>query len=329
MSRSDVFSPEQIMKLTDNGRDIFEFELGNIPNGLFHSPLRDDKTKPSFAIYPYKGIWVFKDQGGNGDSGNAIQFIQKRYNLTFPEAIEKILIDLGLKQKRRDYQAVVSAYTRRVPIKEPVIIDWNSQSFTKQHTKYMDQYKLPENWLTSQRNIYAVKDLAVNKKKFIFEKDWYAFAYHEPKLDKCKILLLGTDTPWKWKNEVPNSHIWYLDEYEEDVCKQLWIVKSTKDSCVMDYHFGKCAVAVQNESSKIFLKNNAEKIESISKDIVVCFGSDPQGKQESIKITKERGYKWFNTPNYMYKYGIEDVSDYINEWGVESLRKQLIKKGYL
>lgn len=326
MSRSDSFSPEMIMKLTDNGRDIFEYELGNIPSGLFHSPLRDDKSKPSFAVYPYQGIWVFKDQGGNQESGNAIQFIQKRYNLTFPEALEKILVDLGLKKKRREYQAVMSAYTRKVPIKESVVIDWNSQPFTKLHSKYMDRYKLPESYL-NKKNIFAVKDMAINKKKFQFEDRWYAFAYYEESLDKCKILLLGENTPWKWKNEVPNNHIWYLEDYKD--CNQLWVVKSTKDSCVLDYHFGICAAAVQNESAKIFLSNNVEKVEKICKDIVICFGTDPQGKGESIKITKERGYKWFNTPNYMYKYGIEDVSDFVDEWGVEDLRKELTKKGFL
>jgi hypothetical protein len=313
------------MRLTEGGRDIFERELGSIPSGLFHSPLRDDKTKPSFAIYPYQNIWVFKDQGGDGESGNAIQFIQKRYNLLFHEAKEKILVDMGLREKRREYNPIKSNFSRKIPIKDSVQIDWASRDYTDKHINYMKKYDLPVDYLESQ-NIFALKELALNKKEFKILPEWYGFVYHEPSLDKCKVLLLGENTPWKWRNEVPNSHIWYLDQYKKS--DRLWIVKSTKDRSVLNRHFGFDAAAVQNESAKIFL-NNTERIDKIAKEVVIFFGTDPQGKDQSIQITKAKGYKWFNTPNYTLKYGVEDVSDYVDEFSVSLLEKELIKKGFL
>jgi hypothetical protein len=30
----------------------------------------------------------------------------------------------------------------------------------------------------------------------------------------------------------------------------------------------------------------------------------------------------------MYKYGIEDVSDFVDEWGIKDLQKELTKKDF-
>lgn len=60
---------------------------------LAKCPFHDDST-PSFRIYEKDGLWLFKCFGCS-ENGNAIQFIQKFDQITFPEAVEKLKILAG------------------------------------------------------------------------------------------------------------------------------------------------------------------------------------------------------------------------------------------
>ena len=58
-------------------------------HALFHSPLRDDRH-PSFSVSRVNGAWVWYDFGP-GTHGDGIEFIQQTFQLTFPEAVCKLL----------------------------------------------------------------------------------------------------------------------------------------------------------------------------------------------------------------------------------------------
>ena len=72
------------------------------------------------------------------------------------------------------------------------------------------------------------------------------------------------------------------------------------------------------------IKSNYERIEEIADEKIVVYGSDFQGWHESLLITEYTGWSYFNTPNYLYKYDIEDPSDLVDQIGLEPL-KQLLK----
>jgi len=106
MSRKDIITTDEIMNLTDNGRYIFEQEFGSISSKKIASPFHSD-SDPSLQIKRNRnGIWVGKDYGGDQFYGNAISFVAKKYNLSFPEAIDKIVQDLGLREKSKDYKPI-------------------------------------------------------------------------------------------------------------------------------------------------------------------------------------------------------------------------------
>jgi hypothetical protein len=90
MSRLDkTITVEEILFNTNGGKQIFEKELGCIPRKAINSPLRNDKN-PSFSVFlANNGLWMYKDFS-NDDAGTAIQFVQKRYNLSFKEALEYV-----------------------------------------------------------------------------------------------------------------------------------------------------------------------------------------------------------------------------------------------
>jgi DNA primase len=65
------------------------------PNGkqsTCHCPFHDDKQK-SFSVNLKTGLWhCFSGCGG----GNAIQYCQKHYDLTFKDAVDKIASEEGI-----------------------------------------------------------------------------------------------------------------------------------------------------------------------------------------------------------------------------------------
>jgi hypothetical protein len=148
---------------------------------------------------------------------------------------------------------------------------------------------------------------------------------------KLKILSLGknVDIKHKWRTNVPNHWLWYT-HLINDECKDLWIVKSVKDANVLHKHFNLCSISVQNESSQILLENNYDYLESIKKRKIVNFGTDFQGWHESYVITYLTDWSYFNVPNSTYDhFNVEDVSDYVKYFGVNSLRTLLKQKNYL
>ena len=324
MSRSERrLSSDEVFELSDNGRMVFEYELGKIPHKNISSPFRKD-SNPSFSVKLSKnGIWVYTDYG-TGEYGDAIQFIERVYGINFGEAIEKICRDLNIKPSDR----IFYKQEKKTPVvieQEPTLIEFSDKPFTKLHKQYFNKYELPERFLR-KKNVFAVKDLAINKRKFQMEKNWFAFAYWAEDINKCKILLLGENTPWKWRNTTPNEYLWDFPEHEVDT---LFICKSKKDDLCMEYHFGVNTCSTQNESALILLDNNYERLEKIAKRKILTYGSDFQGWHESLMITEYTGWNYFNTDNYVLKYGITDPADFIAEIGPEPLKQELIKKGFL
>ena len=84
-------------------------------------------------------------------------------------------------------------------------------------------------------------------------------------------------------------------------------------------------VSLQNESATTFLKSNINKVEKICQKPIVCMGSDTQGFAQSLAITKETGFRWFNSPKYMLRFGINDPASVCQEFGLEILDKQIKK----
>lgn len=318
MSRlSKQLTADEILQSTNGGRNIFEKEIGEIPKKCINSPLREDNN-PSFSIFlANNGLWMYKDFS-NGDSGTAIQFIQKLYDLDYNKAISYIL---GLNIHTNTTQnKVIKAE------KKEIIIDFVDKPFSREDKKYWGKYGLPEDFLRDN-NVYSVKTYAINKKIIKHNDERLIFAYMAPETQKCKLLFIGknVEKSEKWKSNIESNYLWYLPKTP---CSQLWVVKSVKDALCLKYHFNKCVTAVQSENSSV-LDKNMPRILEISKDIVINFGADPQGVESCKPVQQKWQTKYFNTDKTMLKYGVVDPSDVIATFGVKVLEKQLKKKGFL
>ena len=312
MSRKDSVTVDDVWRVTRNGYDIFDKELGGVPIGNICSPLRTGDNSPSFSVYQYNGIWFCKDYGGDQFCGNAIQFIQKKYNISFYNALQKILRGNNLRLFNKESSKKIIHVNKDVSL-----IEFSDMPFDKNHASYWNAYHLPEDFLR-KKNVFQVKSWAINKKKQDKLEGELTFAYYAPDIDKTKILRINVDSSLKWRSGMTNSYLWNYWNYNRKV-EDMFICKSYKDEMVMSY-LGYDTISLQNESARILLENNVEKINKISSNPIMLLGTDPQGKETSIEVTKKTGWSWFNTKNHLYeKYNIVDPADFVKSFNMKQL----------
>jgi hypothetical protein len=95
------YNVKEILARTQGGRVIFEYygvDTLDKKNSL--SPLNGADTKPSFTVFFNEPTskWRFKDFGESGleSTGDAIDFVQRKFALGFKDTLAKIHRDLHL-----------------------------------------------------------------------------------------------------------------------------------------------------------------------------------------------------------------------------------------
>jgi len=302
-----------------NHYDVYnkELNLNSVNKAL--CPFHNEKS-PSFSVFQANdGNWLYKCFGC-GVTGNIWTFLMKKYNFTYQEAVEYV--------KQGNFSNVAFKISSYNSIKKESEVEFNDIPFTKKHHQYWNSYELSEEFVKS-KYVYACDKYAINRKVKKVPNDRILFVYFAPDIEQCKFLFLGEKVTKeeKWRSyNIPNTYLWGYSELENTTCDKLFVTKSYKDQLVLNY-LDYCAISTQNEDAQIMLKSgNVDKINKISKEIYVGFGSDEQGKNESIKITQATGWYWVNTPNYTLKYGINDFAEYAKEFGINTLHKEIEKR---
>jgi len=331
MSRSENITIKDIWKLTDGGEKIFRKEIGEISySHNISAPWRND-SNPSVRLKKINGRIVYNDYGGDMSSGTALDFLMKLYGLSLPQAIEKIKQDFNITAKDRIYTTEFNDVKIE---KEPIIYEFNDMPFSKEHHKYWNKIGLSEDFVNKEGDIYAVRKWAVNRKIQEIGLNEIVFGYiykneHGEDTGLRKILRLGpeVDKKDKWRTNVSNTKLWYVYKYLNKDIKQLFIVKSNKDAlCTMKQ--GIASIATQSEND-IILSQNIPYLKEICPNLVLNFGSDPQGTQASINVSKEFQLPWFNCPKSYLRDGVNDNAGYIEEFGEECFKQLLKDKNYL
>lgn len=330
MGRTKAFiSASDILFLTNQGRDIFEREIGFFTEKEnIKSPLRTGDENPSFRIRKSSsGIYYAKDYGGEQWSGNAIDFVQKLYNIDFKEACKKIIADFNLDKnvKSKNYEKVLKLEKEeKKEILKETVIDFEIMPFTKRHHEYWNRAELSEDFL-KQYDIYAVKKWAVNKKVQPFTEGQITFAYWASDINKTKILNIGPNVEKKnkWRTDIPNSYLWYYSNYNTEI-KDFVISKSVKDLMIL-YAINFEGVATQSEND-IVLMSNMGRIKKISESPIIVFGSDKQGVESCKKVQQTFNTRYYNTPKNLLSLGINDPFSYVCEFGLKSFEKHFKNK---
>lgn len=322
MSRLNIEQEISLDDIISNSLDIYKREIqltkkGNNYLGL--CPLHGEKS-PSFNVSD-KSPYFFKCFGCS-KSGNIITFLKERYNLDFKGVLEYIksnnFVLAPIQQKPVNF--INKTY------KDDVIIDFTDVPFSKKGHEYWNSYELNEDFL-KKNNVFQVGKYAINKKLITHQDDRVIFAYLASD-ERVKLLQIGNEVKKseKWKTNVKADYLWYYEDYVKNQCNNLIVSKSVKDSLVLKY-INRCSIAVQSENAKPIIDNCIDRIENITKNIYVGFGSDKQAKEQSHILTKATGWKHINTKDkYLDKYQINDFAELVKIYNMKKLDNELKEK---
>lgn len=312
--QSTAISGDELIYQTDGGRNIYEY-YGQPIKKLTHNPWRSDRHK-SFSIFKRNNIYFWKDIAKE-EKGTAIQFVQKLYNLDYNTAIKKIQNDLNVKSPETKIIIPIIAETVT-----PLGLKYNIIPFTDKHHDYW--LGLSEDFLNKECKIYAINKLYLGRNIKI-NKDELCFIYIKNNIE-AKIYFPHRNKGDRFIGNIQGNYFFYMDMLP-DKCNKIFVVKSNKDGAFFK-SLGLHVVVARNESVESFsteIRTILESKVSNKKDIIICYGSDEDGKTKSKKITDLYGYSWFNIPNSYLTKNITDFYEFIEVYNI-TLFKTLLKK---
>lgn len=286
------------------------FKIGHIMS----SPFRQDKN-PSFGIFKSSksGQLLYKDQA-TGDSGNCIQFVQKLYNISYREAVVKILSDL--------VTGSLHITTKGIEIKEDYhsankIVSVKRKNFSDVDDKYWGQYCLNRDDLR-HFNVFPISEYWINEivQPWGYKEANPGYAYQI--YNKYKLLFPYNDKKYKWISNCSNYDIQGYEQlpYKGDL---VIITKSLKDVMVL-HKLGYNAIAPQGENHSI-PKEVMQDLEKRYDRIVLFYDNDAAGIAGASKIAN----KYTKQSIFIPDNSIKDISDYVKEHGLEEAKQLMIK----
>lgn len=303
----EYVSLDNILKYI-NHFDIFSKYLGHSElNNMFNSPLRYDKNPTCKLFIGRKGIPLYIDFGEQNSVCDSIGFVQKLYNLTFEETLNKIAYDfqlpLGLKGiihtnkiiqssssiKQKQYNPELFVKTR--PFEEYDLCYWNSFGISK---NTLDLFK-----------VYAVLNVYKDNKlvwRNSIENPIYCYRFKDNK-KKC-YRPLEQNKKYKFLTSSNISSI--IQGYDQlpETGDLLIITKSLKDVMCL-YELGYTAIAPNGEAYNI----TTELIEELKKrftKIIIFYDNDIPGISNAEYLSST-----YNLPTIYLPMGKDkDISDY-------------------
>lgn len=313
--------------------DIFRwYHPGNWKlNQATNSPFRKDNN-PSFLIGTKRGIISYIDFGDTSKRGNCFDFVKQLYNLsTFDDVLLMIDRDMGLGIVSNNgntgaYKIARAKYEQ--PEKESKLytsIQVVTRKFTEEELAYWNQYHQDISDLKAN-NIYSIKEIYLNKQKFLFSPTDLRFGYlYEGRWWKIYFPFKGKKFKW-----LPNNVPITCMDGKEDIknCDVALISKSKKDYMTIKKVFP-CSCAVQNEGAGCFSDENVEYLKANSNRQILSFDSDETGVTNSQQITQKFGFDYCNVPRKYLSEGIKDFADLGRIHGLKEIEKVLKEKQIL
>ena len=278
---------------------IYGFQLGK---------LRED-SHPSFGTYKSGNSIRFRDFS-TGDSGNAIEFVKRLFQLSdIKEVYDKL---------KEDFQNYIPSKVQ-INNTERKHIGIIRQDFTDIDRLYWQSFNISEDTLV-RYDVFSIKHYLVNGevKGSYFDTDpLYAYKV----FDKFKIYRpLTTNKSNKWRG---NLSTYDLQGYQQlpESGDLLIITKSLKDVMVL-YELGYNAVAPPSETSPI-PKVVMDHLQSRFKKIVILYDRDHTGINYTRHLIRNYGCDFAFVDRV---YHCKDISDLVKNHSMATARQFLNKR---
>jgi len=312
--------------------DIFRFYMPDKSWKINHvtlSPFRNENN-PSFLIGSRSGYLTFIDFADTSKRGDCFTFVKMLFNLnSMDDVLRMIDKDFGLGflpgTSTERYKSIQKEYKQPEELgKRYSLIQVITRRFNNDELAYWNNYHQSLDDLRAN-NVYAIKDLYFNKKRFPLKETDLRFGYLYD--GHWKIYRPFADKKNKW---VPNNvPITTMDGKEDIVnCNVAFINKSKKDYMVMKKIFP-CCCAVQNEGVACFSHENVEYLKANSDRQILSFDADDVGVRNSQMITKMFDFEYANVPRKYLTEGIKDWADLVKAHGYNVIENYLKEKQLL
>jgi len=325
--RKTELSAEEILKRISNF-DIFHKYFGPFKiNETCLNHLRGEKNNPSFIIGNRYGELLSHDWGDNSWSGNAFQFVQRIYQCSYDEALRIIDKDFNLGilsgELGTEYKKITSQYKQPEEAgKRYSLIQVVTRKFTEPELNYWLSYYQTIDDLRAN-NIYSIKEVYLNKKRYSIPDDELRFGYFYPSGGWWKIYRPFASKKSKWVSNVPLTTAYGLENLDKNY--NTLLTKSLKDYmvCRKVYPY---VCHIQNESLSALSSETIKYLIENSKEIFVGLDNDDAGKKASWEITSLFGWKHINPPDRLLCRGKTDFSDWASCEGLEKVKEHFIAK---
>lgn len=278
---------------------------------------------PSWGVWQaLDGVWMWKDQASE-EVGGPLQFVQRLFNLSYPEAIQKVCYDLGLDNK---YVEAHQVYVERN--KEPteyVHITAKVMKFKERHHAFWNSVEVTEDWC-KKFDCYAVEELYISRRRVVIGEYERVFVYLASDIDKVKVYFPDRESGARFRNNVPFSYLWQRHKIV-DKCHKLVVHKSMKD-LITFAQLHPHNIATQNESVKLFTPEVVSSINHAADEVWMFYGSDDDGVKKCTEVTAQNNWKYINTPNHMLP-DINDVYSYVKQHGLKKLEQYCKSKNLM
>ena len=296
---------------------------GNKINRNFLSEFRPDDKDPSAAIRLSKyGNLYYVDYGEN-EALKPINFVMRKFNLSFPGALKKIFSDFGIdryKLNESDSQAF-----QRIPYtpeeadgyKMPAIIKKKAKSWDTSDLNYWNQFAWTQDMLM-EANIQSIKKYWVNGTEYpIFAEPSYSFEYCESEgVFRRKIYFPKRKKKRRFISNVDPSIIqgWHMLPKKGEI---LFITKALKDIGPFK-RLGFPAIAPNSESSFI-PESVIRQLKNQFQRIIIWFDFDTAGVTNARKFASIYGLEYTYNPPRASK----DPSDFTRDFGLNNFNEYL------
>lgn len=312
----ELLTYEEILSRTGGGYDLYMFYEGKVEKRMKRPWGKDNH--PSWGLFSKNGVWFWKDMAEES-SGTAIEYIMRKFNLSFTDAIAKIKWDFGWGGKEVNSNPVVVTWERKEDIPSHITVD--SQPFTKKHHEFWNKVEINE--IDCNRlECWALKSpFSLNRKLFRLKKDEIGFFYYAPEENKVKIYLPERSKDSRFINNVSYFYLWNKRNIQK--CNDLIIQKSYKDLIITSL-LTPHVIATQAEAVQIFNEETVSIINKLGENIHVFYGSDPDGVKKCKEITNTNKWRYINTPR-QYLPDINDVYGIVKMWNEQKMGTGLKK----
>lgn len=271
------------------------------------NPFQAEKQEtPSFNIFPTMGTgeWRYKDFA-TGDDGSCFDLVMKLFNISFPEALQKINSDLTLlldttqepiKSNRQLAQEAPKFTIKRKQFNDAEKEFWLKFGIDEQTLKRFNVSSLEEFSTTSKiGNPYTTKSSS-DKFIFAYENNHWVKLYKPLDEKKYKFQYLGTKEQgfiFGWKQLPENADLLIITGGEKDV-----MTLTAK---------GFNAITLNSETATM-PKSIVDELKLRFKTILVLYDNDETGLKQSNILAVAHGLHRLVLPTLQNKG--KDVSDY-------------------